>query len=150
MDGQFTIELRQQADYRFEVQFDRPAIPQLITDETAPLGGDAGPNPERLLATAVAHCLAASLLFALRKFKNDPRRVDAVASVRTVRNAQGRLRIGSIEVELRLGAAASELAMLDRVLAQFEDFCVVTQSVRPAIAVTVRVLDGTGAVLKSS
>jgi hypothetical protein len=37
--------------------------------------------------------------------------------------------------------------MLDRILAQFEDFCVVTQSVRTAIPVDVRVLDNAQTVL---
>lgn len=65
-ESQFTIELVQQAD------FDNPALPVLVTDEPPPLGGDAGPNPARLLGTAVANCLAASLLFSMRKFKNQP------------------------------------------------------------------------------
>jgi organic hydroperoxide reductase OsmC/OhrA len=147
MESQITIELHQQADYRFEVRFDHPDIPKLITDETPPLGGDAGPNPARLLGTAVANCLAASLLFALRKFKNDPP-VEASATVSLVRNAQNRLRVGAIDVQLRLGAVASEISTLDRALAQFEDFCIVTQSVRSAVPVSVQVLDRTGAVLK--
>jgi hypothetical protein len=40
--------------------------------------------------------------------------------------------------------------MLDRILGQFEEFCVVTQSVRTAITVEVRVLDMAGTVLKAS
>ncbi len=72
-DG-FTIELIQQSDYQFETRFDNPAVPPLLIDEAAPLGSDAGPNPARLLATAVAGCLAASLLFSMRRFKNDPDR----------------------------------------------------------------------------
>ena len=49
MDSNFSVELVQLADHRFEVQFDNAAVPPLVTDETAPLGGDAGPNPARLL-----------------------------------------------------------------------------------------------------
>ena len=64
------LESRQQADYRFEVDFKTPGQPLLLTDEPAPLGGGAGPNPARLLGAAVANCLAASLLFSLRKFRN--------------------------------------------------------------------------------
>ncbi|HEX6363702.1 MAG TPA: OsmC family protein [Albitalea sp.] len=150
-DSAVTVELRQQADYRFEVRFDDPALPPLVTDEPPPLGAGAGPNPARLLGTAVANCLAASLLFALRKFRNvaaEPLR--ATASVAVVRNAQQRLRIGRIEVDLHLAAAAAELRSMDRVLSQFEDFCIVTQSVRAAIEVDVRVLDGDGRVLSAS
>ena len=97
-DSQFTIELTQQADYRFEARFDDPVLPPLVTDEPPPLGGGSGPNPARLLGTAVANCLAASLLFSLRKFRIDAEPLRAVATVSVVRNAQNRLRIGGIGV----------------------------------------------------
>ena len=148
--NEIRIELVRQSDYRFEARFDDPGIPMLLTDEPAPLGGNAGPNPSRLLAVAVANCLAASLLFAMRKFKNDPGALRAVATVQMARNPQNRLRVGRIAVDLHLGTDASEVPMLDRILGQFEDFCVVTQSVRPAFPVDVRVLDKTGAILHSS
>ena len=144
------IELHQQADYRFEVRFENTRIAPLITDEPAPLGGGAGPNPERLLATAVANCLAASLLFAMRKFRNEPGPLRAVAAIRTGRNAEKRLRIAGMEVDLHLGVVAEGLNMLDRILEQFESFCVVTQSVRQSFPVQVRVLDRDGAVLKGA
>ena len=147
MDSTFTIELVQQADYRFEVHFDNPAVPLLTTDEAPPLGGDAGPNPARLLTAAVANCLSASLLFALRKFKNDPGALRASATTSLVRSEQNRLRVGRIQVDIHLGVAAAELKLLERALAQFEDFCVVTQSVRAAFPVDVRVLDSAGTVL---
>ena len=150
MENHVQIKLLQQADFRFAVDFGTAAIPVLITDEPAPLGSGQGPNPEQLLGAAVANCLAASLLFAMRKFKNDPSPLRAVATVTPVRNAQNRMRVGSIAVELNLGVAASAVASLDRILALFEDFCVVTQSVRSAIPVTVRVLDVNGALLHTS
>ena len=91
-DSGFRIELIQQSDYRFEAHFDDHDIPVLLTDERAPLGGNAGPSPVRLLAVAVANCLAASLLFAMRKFKSDPGPLRAVAAVHMVRNPEKRLR----------------------------------------------------------
>lgn len=150
MDNQFQITLDQQADFKFEVRFDNPAIATLTTDEPAPLGSDQGPNPSRLLGAAVANCLAASLLFAMKKFKNDPSPLHAVATVSLVRNEQNRMRIGAIAVDLQLGVASEKVAMLERVLGQFEDFCIVTQSIRSAIPVTVRVLDVSDAVLHVS
>ena len=148
--SEIRIELVQLSDYQFEARFDDPGIPVLLTDEAAPLGGNTGPNPVRLLAVAVANCLAASLLFAMRKFKNDPGALRAVATVQMARNPQNRLRVGRIAVDLNLGTGTSDVPRLDRVLGQFEEFCVVTQSVRPAFPVDVRVLDKTGAVLHSS
>ena len=149
MDSNSTIELVQQADYRFEVHFDNPAVPLLTTDEAPPLGGDAGPNPARLLTAAVANCLSASLLFALRKFNNNPGALRASATTSLVRNEHNRLRVGRIQVDIHLDSAATELKLLARALAQFEDFCVVTQSVRAAFPVDVRVLDNQGTVLNS-
>jgi len=148
MEGDITIDLVQQVDYRFEARFENPAVPALTTDESPPLGGDAGPNPVRLLVVAVANCLAASLLFSLRKFKNDPGPLRARATASMARNEQNRLRVGRVQVEIRLGVAAAGLKQLDRALAQFEDFCTVTQSVRAAFPVDVRVLDSEDAVLK--
>jgi organic hydroperoxide reductase OsmC/OhrA len=66
-----------------------------------------------------------------------------------LRNEHNRLRIKHMQVDIHLGVAGAQLKQLDRALAQFEDFCVVTQSVRAAIPVDVRVLDSTGAVLKA-
>ena len=68
---QFSFTLEQQEDFAFLIRFDKD-IPPLLADEPPPLGHDAGPNPSRLLAASVANCLSASLLFALRKFKNNP------------------------------------------------------------------------------
>jgi organic hydroperoxide reductase OsmC/OhrA len=144
----FTIELVQQADFRFEARFDKPTMTPLVTDEPPPLGADAGPNPTRLLAAAVANCLAASLLFAMRKFGNQPGPLRAVATLETARNERGRWRIGRMAVDLHLGIVATDAKQLDRVLDQFEDYCVVTQSVRAAFPVDVRVLDRAGAALR--
>ncbi len=148
-ENSFTIELAQLADYRFEVHFDNPGVPALLTDEAAPLGSDTGPNPSRMLTVAVANCLSASLLFALRKFKNEPGAMRTQATTTLARNEHNRLRVTHIAVDIHLGRAATEFNQLDRIVAQFEDFCVVTQSVRAAITVDVRVFDSLGTVLNT-
>lgn len=146
-EAQFTFTLEQQQDYAFLVRFDDD-LPALLTDETPPLGKGAGPNPPRLIAAGVANCLMASLLFALRKFKNEPGRMTATVTVQLGRNAQKRLRIMRMDVELHVTANATELAQLDRILQTFEDYCVVTQSVRSGFPVGVVVYDGAGTRLK--
>ena len=100
-----------------------------------------------MLAVSVANCLAASLLFALRKYKNDPGQLAAKARATLARNEQGRWRVARIAVDLDLGQAETDLAHVDRALAQFEDFCTVTQSVRQGIAVDVSVRDAAGTLL---
>lgn len=140
------ISLQQQADYRFDVHFEGTEIDPLRTDEPPPLGSGTGPNPARLLGAAVANCLAASLLFALRKFGNEPGPMRATCTLAPERNAQGRWRIQHIAVELQLGVPWASLKHGARAVAQFEDFCIVTQSVRGGIDVAVRVVDSSGAV----
>lgn len=146
-EPQFTFTLEQQEDYAFLVRFDNE-LPALLTDEPPPLGKNAGPNPSRLIAAGVANCLGASLLFALRKFKNNPGKVTATVTAQMARNAQKRLRIGRMDVDIRIAAPAAELEHLERILEQFEDYCVVTQSVQTGFPVGVSVYDGTGAKLK--
>lgn len=143
-DTRIDITLDQTGDYEFRIRFEGSAVDDLITDEPAPLGHDHGPNPSRLLLAAVANCLSASLLFALRKFKNQPGALRTTASARTERDAEGRWRIPRAEVVLHLAEPAAQYHNLDRILAQFENFCVVTQSVRAGITVAVRVCDAKG------
>jgi len=142
-----TLTLTQESDYVFRIAFDDSAIPELTTDESPPLGHGAGPDPTRLLAAAVGNCLSSSILFALRKFKNKPGTIVTRVRAYPARNEQGRLRISHIAVEIQLPENAGDYAQIERILAQFEDFCVVTQSVRAGVPVEVTVLDGEGAVL---
>jgi len=141
------VELRQESGYRFANRFGGD-LPVLYSDEPAPLGTGSGPSPMQLLAAAVGNCLAASLLFALKKFKQSPEPIAADAVAIEGRNEQNRLRIASIRVRLTLGVPAAKLEHLDRVLERFEDYCTVTQSVRLGIPVAVEVVDSEGARLK--
>ena len=138
------LTLEQEDDYAFRIRFDDTTIADLMTDEPEPLGKGEGPNPTRLLLSAVANCLSASLLFALRKFKNSPGKLVTHASAELVRNEQGRLRVGHIHADIRLAEAGTAHASLERILAQFENFCVVTESVRHGIDVSVSITDAEG------
>jgi organic hydroperoxide reductase OsmC/OhrA len=141
------IELLQETGYRFAIRFGE-AMPVVHSDLGAPLGTGSGPSPEHLLAAAVGNCLASSLLFSLKKFKESPEPVSAVATASEGRNEKNRLRVQGIKVAITLGVPASKLENLERVLASFEDFCTVTASVRGAIAVEVEVFDSEGKKLK--
>lgn len=141
-----SVWLRQQADYRFEIHFG-DNIPSLIADEPAPLGKGEGPSPAQLLCASVGNCLSDSLLFALRKFKQAPEPLRCEVQAEVGRNPEGRLRILGIHATITLGVAASALEHLDRALAQFEEFCTVTQSVRQAVPVRVTVIDAAGQTL---
>ena len=144
---EFSITLTQESDYAFRIAFDDAAIPALHTDEPTPLGGGSGPNPSRLLVAAVANCLSASLLFALRKYKNTPGTIVARAKAQLGRNEERRLRVTRIEVTIDLPDAVADYAQGERLLQQFENFCVVTESVRSGVSVDVTVRDASGAVV---
>lgn len=136
----FDLSATRDEGYRFTIRFDGTDAQPLITDEPAPLGRGQGPNPSRLLAAGVVNCLAASLLFALGKKGVTVKDLTASAHVELGRNEQNRLRIQRIEVKVMptLPADASAAAV-DDALEVFEDFCVVTQSVRSGVPVDVRV-----------
>jgi organic hydroperoxide reductase OsmC/OhrA len=140
----FTLELEQLADYEFRVKFDWPDVPELLLDEPPPLGGAAGPNAARLIAAAVANCLSSSLLFCMRKFHQTPGTLRAQVTGELGRNERGRLRIGRLDVTIHLADTAGDIKHFDRCLQQFEDFCIVTESVRNGIPVGGRVVDGQG------
>ncbi|WP_298213219.1 OsmC family protein [Acidovorax sp.] len=144
---QVTVELVQQQDYRFDIQFGA-SVPNLIGDEPAPLGTGTGPSPVQLLCAAVGNCLTDSLLFALRKFKQTPEPLRATVVAEIGRNPEGRLRVLRMGASLHLGVPASQLQHLDRVLSQFESYCTVTQSVGQGIPIAVKVLDADDVVLK--
>jgi len=141
-----TVRLEQAQDYQFDIDFG--VGPRLRADEPPPLGQGAGPNPLMLLGAAVGNCLSASLLFALRKFKQSPEPLHTDVKLLTGRNAEGRLRVQRIEVRLQLGVPAATLQHLDRVLGSFETYCTVTQSVVAAIPVDLEVVDADGLRLK--
>lgn len=144
MESNANVSLTLETGLQFRVGFGIPGVPELVTDAMPPLGAGHGPDSEKLLVAAVANCLSASLAFSLSKYKNPEVPMRTSADARLTRNAQGRLRVQSISVDIHLGVPASSLRLLDRALAQYEDFCTVTQSIRAAIPVAVQVFDSDG------
>ena len=138
-EERFEVALDLKTGYEFQVDFNEPGVPPLGVDELPPLGDGHGPNPSRLLATAVAHCLGASLLFCLRRSRIDVRGLHATVSGTLARNERGRLRIGGFDVKLKVDVTPEDRERLGRCALLFEDVCVVTESVRHGIDVTVGV-----------
>jgi organic hydroperoxide reductase OsmC/OhrA len=147
----FTISLEQERDFEFRVKFDWPGNADLLLDEPEPLGHRRGPNAARMIAAGVANCLSASLLFCLRtKFKQNPGPLRATATGRLERNERGRYRIAAIDVAITLADEAQALPHLERCAGQFEDFCIVAESVRHGIPVNVTVRDAAGHTIHES
>jgi uncharacterized OsmC-like protein len=137
-----SMKIEQIDGYEFRIRFDNEKLTPLIVDESEPLGQDRGPNPSRLLVAAIGDCLTASLFFCLSKRRIPITRIDTDVSAEMVRNEQKRLRVGKVSVTLRPQMA--DPSQLQKCLETFEDFCVVTQSVRRGIDVDVKVEPVTG------
>lgn len=136
--NRFSLRVDQVEGFEFRVQFDKAQFAPLAMDEPPPLGRDSAPNAARILAAAVGNCLAASLVFCLKKANVAACGVAADVTVDIVRNETRRLRIGKICVTLHTELPAQHPALTE-CLSTFEDYCLVTQSVRKGIDVDVRV-----------
>ena len=134
-----TVVLELEGGYRFRADLGLPGVPPLVLDEPPPIGEGAGPDAARVLAAAVGDCLSASALFCLRKARVEVRGMRTEVSVSFARNEEGRLRIGGIGVRMHPEVAQGDVGRIRRCLEIFEDFCVVTQSVRGGIDVRVEV-----------
>ena len=144
MTDTFELRLKRLSGYQFRAEFGGESIPPLLLDEPPPLGLGAGPHPARLLAAAVGDCLSASLVFCLSKARIEIASLETSVLGTYRRNERGRLRIGSLAVSIQLDVARSERERIATCLASFEDFCVVTASVRKGIEVSVEVTDPQG------
>jgi len=133
----FSLTLRD--GYAFTVDFGDADIPPMTIDESPPLGHNEGPSPTRVLASAIAGCLGASLLFCLRKSKVDVGGLRVDVHVTNGRNAKGRQRVKRVAVRLAPEVPAAQVPQMARCLEVFEDYCVVTQSVRDGIDIVVSV-----------
>ena len=137
MSETIKVNVEQREGFQFLVNFNQAGMPELLTDEAPPLGTGLGPNPARLLAAAVANCLAASFLFCLKKSHIEPHRVSAVVAGELTRNERGRMRITELRVRLEPVLDEADLPRITRCTGIFEDFCIVTESVRAGIDVLV-------------
>jgi uncharacterized OsmC-like protein len=141
---EFTIELHQVRNYEFRVRFDDGSS-EIVLDEPEPVGGGAGPNATRLLAAAVGHCLTSSLYFCASKARTELRGLRTEVTARLARNERKRLRVEQIAVRIHLaGTEDGKPPQIDRCLDLFEDYCIVTASVRQGVPVTVEVLAESG------
>ena len=120
------------------MRFYKEQYADLRMAEPPPLGQDAAPNPAQILASAIGDCLSASLVFCLKRRGVVVSGLRSEVRVQLVRNDQKRLRIGKVDVAIHPKDPIPD-DVLDACLQTFEDFCVVTQSVREGIDIKVDV-----------
>jgi len=106
-----------------------------------------GPNPSRMLALGVLGCLSASFIFCLKKrnFKVDDFKSEAEIIIN--RNEKGFWRVKKIDVNIEpkigdpeaLKRAKQCLKSTKDGVSFFEQYCIVTQSVRDGVEVNVNI-----------
>ena len=136
----FRISVDLEKDYIFRVDFGLDKVGTFAMDEPEPTGSGLGPNASRVLAAAVGNCLAASLLFCLRRSRVDVRDLKATVEGVVARNEKGRLRMRELNVELGVAIDGEQEKQLERCKQIFEDYCIVTGSIRQGIPVNVKVI----------
>jgi organic hydroperoxide reductase OsmC/OhrA len=134
------LTLTWQKDLAFTVSFDVPSITPLKADELPPQGEGEGVNATRLLGAAVGNCLSSSLAFCLSRNKVELKTMKTEVEIKNVRSETGRLRVNRIKVELYPELKSSEDSTKSKRCQEiFQDYCIVTESVRKGIPVEVNV-----------
>ncbi len=134
-----TVELERLQDYSFKIDFGHEGMEALVTDEETPLGKGVGPNPSMLLAAAMGNCLSSSLLFCLKRARAEVKGMKTRVNAKMTRNEKGRWRIIGIDVDLNAEVDKEYFAQMERCIALFEDFCIVSKSVEQGIPFKVKI-----------
>jgi uncharacterized OsmC-like protein len=138
---EFHVDLRHTGGYQFTSQASEGGKPhgeEYVSDEPDPVGSASGPATPALLGSAIAHCLSASLLEALRHAHIPVEDFHTEVNAVVQPNEAGLPRIHHVDVVLRpfLREAAARTKRCEEV---FEKHCTVTSSVKQGIAVNVSV-----------
>ena len=147
MANTFNLKMTKTGPMEFKTEFDKEMFPDLMFDEPTESGGnDQYPNASRILTAAVMNCLSASFTFCLSKSRipMDNFELTATATTTLDRNEQNRLRVKNINVTLKPvlnGELASEefKNKIQRCISIFQDYCVVSASVKQGIDITTNV-----------
>jgi len=137
------VEVKLVKDFVFKAVYPGTQGVELTMDERPPLGSLKGPNASRVLASAIANCLSASLLFCFRKSRLEVEGMEAEAEPTVLRNEEGYWRVGKVDVRIRARLRdGSDREKVRRCIEIFEKYCVVTEAVRNGIPVSVGVDTG--------
>ena len=139
-ENSIVTKLRLIDGYKFDTEFDVDYLPNLLLDETKPDGEGMGPNPPRLLAAAVGHCMSSSLIFCLKKARVTVKDIQTTVTTNLFRNETGKRRIKSIDIQISLKVNKEDEPRVPRCLKLFEDYCTVTQSISKGVEVNVNVI----------
>jgi uncharacterized OsmC-like protein len=134
------LTLTWQKDLAFTVSFDVSTIPPFKADELPPQGTGDGVNATRLLGAAIGDCLSSSLAFCLTRSRIELKNMKTEVEIKNARNEKGRLRVKQMKVDLYPELKSSEDSERSKRCQEiFQDYCIVTESVRKGIPIEVNV-----------
>ena len=140
---EYTIGMKRKDNYKFEVDFESDQIPSLLMDEppSIPGGEGQGPTASMCLAVAVGNCLSASLTFCATKKQVEILELITTVKVIRKRNEKGFWRIAEMQVNLEPKIADPTDAKFEKCKEIFENYCIVSQSVKDGIPLKIDVLE---------
>jgi uncharacterized OsmC-like protein len=139
---QTTVTVEWVDDLTFKLKFDNPKLPELFIDETHESASPevVGPDPSRLLVSAIMGCLNASFAFCLKKARVPLKAMKAKGILTIKRNEAGFLRVSQIDVELMPEIEIqSGIPRMERCIETFHNYCTITESVRQGIPVNIKI-----------
>jgi len=139
---EYTIVMTKKDGYKFEIDFGKETIANLLMDEPkeVPGGEGKGPNASMLLATAVGHCLSASLTFCLTKKRVELKELRTKIRLKRERNDDGFWRILKIDVDLEPIVEDVKNEHFLRCSEIFRNYCIVSSSIESGIPINVNML----------
>jgi organic hydroperoxide reductase OsmC/OhrA len=131
--------MKRTGGYKYEITFDELPGAKVVSDEPAPVGKGEGVSASMMLASAIGHCLSSSLLFCLEKSRVKAKDLSTDVELVMERNQKGRWRVKDIKVKMKPLVDTVDAEKLERCKGMFQDFCIVSASVREGIKINVEV-----------
>ena len=139
MNEKIHAHVHRKKGYKSSVTFDELRGVELHMDEPKPVGTSEGPSAAMMLSSAVGHCLTSSLMFCMEKSRGSVKDIEADVETSLIRNDKGRWRVEGIKVNMKVDVNDIDKEKLERCKSIFEDFCIVTASVREGVKIDVEV-----------
>ncbi len=131
-EAEFNVEIKRLEGYDFRVSF-KGGEEKLLMSEPEPLGRKEYPNGGHVMGAAIGHCMCSGLIFCLEREGVNIGPVKAEVTVKMERNEQDKLRISLVHA--KLFPQVEDLESAKDCIESFEEYCIVTQSVRQGIEV---------------
>ena len=135
------VSLELERDMIFKCDMGQMKVKECYIDETHEVESEMlGPNPTKLLASAVLGCISASFIYCLQKRELELESYKAEAETIVTRNEKGFYRVKEINVNLIPKSNDPKvIKRMEQCKKMFEQYCTITQSVRAGIQVNLKV-----------